>query len=163
MLVPRRCRPAPRCANGRPPLPMPVPEAGGSPGACRAPRGGQRGWRGAAGSAVRGLTWLLDIGTAVYAEGHEAGREGADHQPTLALDKESRRAAKRANHAPKPMNTPPSKQTPLQAKTEPKPATPRVARAKPPTNPFGAGPISKKERQQAYADTNGVLRQRNKK
>jgi hypothetical protein len=38
-----------------------------------------------------------------------------------------------------------------------------VPRAKPPTNPFGAGPTSKKERQQAHADTNGVLRQRNKK
>jgi hypothetical protein len=81
----------------------------------------------------------------------------------VAIDKESRRAAKRANHAPKPMNTPPRKPSSPQAKTEAKPATPRVPRAKPPTNPFGAGPISKKERQQAYADTNGVLRQRNKK
>lgn len=63
----------------------------------------------------------------------------------------------------KPMNTPPRKPSSPQAKTEPKPATPRVPRAKPPTNPFGAGPITKKERQQAYADTNGVLRQRNKK
>lgn len=87
----------------------------------------------------------------------------AGHHPTLAIDKESRRAAKRANHAPKPMNTPPRKPSSPQVKTEAKPATPRVPRAKPPTNPFGAGPTSKKERQQAYADTNGVLRQRNKK
>lgn len=82
---------------------------------------------------------------------------------TINRGEESLRAAKRANHATKPMNTPPRKPSSPEAKTEAKPATPCVPRAKPPTNPFGAGPISKKERQQAYADTNGVLRQRNKK
>jgi hypothetical protein len=84
-------------------------------------------------------------------------------QTSSEVRKESRRAAKRVNHAPNSMNTPPRKPSPPQAPTQPRPATPRVARANPPANPFGAGPTSKKERQQAYADTNGVLRQRNKK
>jgi hypothetical protein len=69
----------------------------------------------------------------------------------------SARSVPSARH---PMTTPARKPIPL---ADQKPAAAVPATPKPPTNPFTAGHPGKKQRQQAHADTNAVLRQRNKK